>query len=92
MKTMPASVAHITKTRLYNFDPFKPHFYIVKMGLTGVYVIFLISAQNIDCEYSLEPPRRVLIIYVLSRNIKNIRFFFIWKCLIFGCEIFNILE
>ena len=48
----------ITKTYLYNFDPLKPHFYIVKLGLTGVYIIFLISAQNIDCGYSLEPPRR----------------------------------
>ena len=48
----------ITKTRLYNFDPLKPHFYTVKLGFTGVYNIFLISAQNIDCGYSLEPPRR----------------------------------
>ena len=48
----------ITKTNLYNFDPLKPHFYIVKLGFTGVYIIFLISAQNIDCGYSLEPPRR----------------------------------
>ena len=31
----------ITKTRLYNFEP---HFYIVKLGLTGVYIIFLITA------------------------------------------------
>ena len=50
--------AFITKTCLYNFDPLKPHFYIVKLGFTGVYVIFLISAQNINCGYSLEPPRR----------------------------------
>ena len=57
---MMASYNHIniTKTRLYNFDPLKPHFYIVKQGFTGVYIIFLISAQNIDCEYSLEPPQR----------------------------------
>ena len=48
----------ITKTYLYNFDPRKPHFYIVKLGFTGVYIIFLISGQNIDCGYSLEPPRR----------------------------------
>ena len=48
----------ITKTCLYNFDPLKPHFYIVKLGFTEVYIIFLISAQNIDCGYSLEPPRR----------------------------------
>ena len=31
----------ITKTRLYNYDPLKPHFYIVKLGFTGVYIIFL---------------------------------------------------
>ena len=37
------------KTYLYNFDPLKPHFYIVKLGFTGVYIIFLISVQNIDC-------------------------------------------
>ena len=30
----------ITKTRLYNFDPLQPHFYIVKLGFTGVYIIF----------------------------------------------------
>ena len=51
-------LCRITKTSLYNFDPLKPHFYIVKLGFTGVYIIFLISAQNIDCGYSLEPPRR----------------------------------
>ena len=49
---------NITKTYLYNFDPLKPHFYIVKLGFTGVYIIFLISAQTIDCGYSLEPPHR----------------------------------
>ena len=38
--------ADITKTCLYNFDPLKPHFYIVKLGFTGVYIIFLISAQK----------------------------------------------
>ena len=49
---------NITKTRLYKVDPLKPHFYIVKLGFTGVYVIFLISAKNIDCVYSLDPPHR----------------------------------
>ena len=39
----------ITKAYVYNFDPLKPDFYIVKLGFTGVYIIFLISAQNIDC-------------------------------------------
>ena len=46
------------KTYLYNFDSLKPHFYIVKLGFTGIYIIFLISVPNIDCGYSLEPPRR----------------------------------
>ena len=50
----------IMKTCLYNFDPLKLHFYIVKLGCTGVYIIFLISAQNIDCGYSLEPAEAVL--------------------------------
>ena len=34
------------KTDLYNFDPLKPHFYKVKLGPTGVYIIFLITAQK----------------------------------------------
>ena len=66
----------ITKTYLYNFDPFKPHFYIVKVGFTGVYIIYLISSQNIDCGYSLEPPRRggsnEYHNLCLNRNMKNI--------------------
>ena len=56
--SLVASAELITKTCLYNFDPLKPHFYIVKLGFTGVYIIFLISAQNIDCGYSLKPPHR----------------------------------
>ena len=31
---------------LYNFDPVKAHFYVVKLGFTGVYITFLISAQK----------------------------------------------
>ena len=38
----------ITKTCLYNFDPLKPHFYIVKLGFTGVYFIFLLLLKNIE--------------------------------------------
>ena len=37
---------YITKTCLYNFEPLKPHIYIVKLRFTGVYIIFLISAQK----------------------------------------------
>ena len=47
----------ITKTCLYNVDPFKPHFHIVKLGFTGYTLYFLFVLKNIDCGYSLEPPR-----------------------------------
>ena len=50
--------APITKTCLYNYDPLKPHFYIVKLGLQGYILFFLFLLKNIDCGYSLEPPRR----------------------------------
>ena len=39
-------IQSITKTCLYNFDPLKRHFYTVKLGFTGVNIIFLISAQK----------------------------------------------
>ena len=45
----------IRKTCPCNIYPHKPHFYIVKLGYAGVYLFLL---QNIDCGYSLEPPRR----------------------------------
>ena len=73
----------ITKTCLYNFDPLKPHFYIVKLGFTGVCIIFLISAQNIDCGYSLEPPHRggsnEYPQSMFCAEIWKISEFFIWK-------------
>ena len=36
----------ITKTYLYNVDHLKPHFHIVKLGFTGVYIIFLILLKK----------------------------------------------
>ena len=47
----------ITKTCLYNFDPLKPHFYIV-WGLQGYTLFFLFLLENINCRYSLEPPHQ----------------------------------
>ena len=35
---------YIMKLYLYNFDPLKPHFYIVKLAFTGVYIFFFIFA------------------------------------------------
>ena len=75
----------ITKTYLYNFDPLKPHFYIVKLGFTGVYIIFVISAQKhrlwvLVRTASTRRFKRVPTIYVLSRNMKNIRYFYLKNC------------
>ena len=75
-KTMSTSNLNITKTCLYNFDPLKPHFYIVKLELTGVYIIFLIFARK-----QIVGTRSI---YVLSRNMKNIRVFYL--------KFFHILE
>ena len=41
----------ITETYLYNFEPFKPNFYIVKLGFTGYTLFFLFLLKNIDCGY-----------------------------------------
>ena len=82
----------ITKTWLCNFDPLKPHFYIVKLGFTGVYIIFLIllkihrlwvlpeavltSTHNLCFEKKYEKYQNFL-----SENFP-----------FFGCKIFNIFE
>ena len=88
---IPKCVLCISKTYLYNFDPLKSHLYIVKLGFTGVYILFLISAQKhklwvLVRTASARRFQRVPTIYVLSRNMKNIRFF-IWKFSLY----FNIL-
>ena len=48
----------ITKTCPCNVYPLEPHFYIAKLGYARVYLFFLFLLKNIDCGYSLEPPRR----------------------------------
>ena len=37
---------YITKLRLYNFNPLKPHFYIVKLGFTGVNIFFILLKKH----------------------------------------------
>ena len=53
---LPSLLFTIMKTSSSNVYPLTPHFYIVKLGFTGVYIIFLFLLQNIDRGYSLEPP------------------------------------
>ena len=48
----------ITKTCIYNFDPLKPRFYLVKLRLTGYTLSCFFLVINIDCAYLSEPPRR----------------------------------
>ena len=74
------AVTVIRKTCPCNEYPLKPHFYIVKLGFAGVYLFFLFLLQNIDCGYSLEPPRRggsneYPQSMFCSKNKKNIKFF-----------------
>ena len=54
-KSIPSRIV-IRKTCPCDLYPLTPHFYIVKLGFTGVYIIFLFLLKNIDCGYSLEPP------------------------------------
>ena len=74
----------------------KSNFYIVKLGFTGVYIIFLISAQNIDCGHSLESLRQgdsneYLQSMFWAEIWKNIRFLS-ENFSVFGGAIFNIFE
>ena len=56
-ESLPQCSSLITKTSPCNEHPLTPHFYIVKLGFTGVYFVFLFLLRNIDCGYSLEPPQ-----------------------------------
>ena len=71
----------ITKTCQYNFDPLEPHLYMVKLGFTGVYIIFLFLLKNIDCRRggSNEYPQSMFWVEIW----KNIRIFYL-KSFIFG--------
>ena len=49
--------ANIMQTGPCNVHPFTRHFQIVKLGVIGVFIIFLFLLKNIDCGYLLEPPQ-----------------------------------
>ena len=57
------------------------------MGFTGVYIIFLFWAQNIDCGYSLEPPHQggsyEYPQLIFGAKIWKISGFFIWNFSVF---------
>ena len=48
-----------SRKHAYNMlTPLNPHFYVVKLWFQGYALFFLFLLKNIDCGYSLEPPRR----------------------------------
>ena len=63
------------------FDPLKPHFYIVKLGFTRVYIIFLISAQK---------HRLWVLVRTASSKTEKIQIKIIWIFSVFESEIFYI--
>ena len=73
----------------YNFDPLKPpRVYCKNWGLQGYTLFFLFLLKNIDCRYSLEPPRRGG-----SNEYPQSMFWAeIWKMLDFFPENFQFLE
>ena len=87
----------ITKTCLYKFDPLEPHFYTVKLGFTGVYIIFLISAQKhrlwiLVRIASARRFYRVSTIYVFEQIYEKYQSFLSENFPVFGGEIFYIFE
>ena len=80
MRACKLSNCIIRKTFPCNIYPLKPHFYIVTQGFAGVHLFFLSLLQNIDCGYSLEPPRRggsnVYPQSMFGAKIRKISFFF----------------
>ena len=90
-KNFESQTTDIRKTCPCNVYPLEPHFYIAKLGYAGVYLFFLFLLQNIDCGYSLEPPRRGgSNVYpqsmFASKNKKNNIHIFLMKCSIFTAE------
>ena len=83
------------KNMSIQFWRLKPHFYTVKLGFTGIYIIFL-AAQNIDCGYSLEPPRRggsnEYPQSMFWAEIWKISDIFTWKFSFLGGKIISIFE
>ena len=96
VRALTSRLIYITKTCLYNFDPLKPHFYTVKLGFTGVYISFYISAQNIDFGYSLERLAEAVLTSThnlcFEQKYKKYQNFYLKILKHFGGKIFNIFE
>ena len=81
-----------------NVNPLNLHFHLVKLGLTGIDIIFFLCLlENIDCGYSLEPPRRGETVLASTQNLcleqkcETYPNFYL-KIFIFGGNTFSIFE
>ena len=57
-------------THLCDLYPLVPHFYIVKLGLIGIYIIFLLLLLNIDCTNDLyfgQTKENIIFFYSLEK-------------------------
>ena len=76
---------YITKTCLYNFDPIKPYFYIVKLGFIGyIYYFPYFAKKKTGCGYSLK--RLVKAVLTSTHNLFLAE---IWKYQNFYQKIFS---
>ena len=89
---MHAIKVHSTKTYLYNFDPLKPHFYIVKLGFTGVYIILLISAQKHTLWVLVEAVLTSTYNLCNEQKYEKYHNFLSEKVSFFGGEMFSLFE
>ena len=82
------------KTYLYDFAPHspapasvKPHFHIVKLGFTGVYIIFfLFLLKNMDVEAVLTSTNNLCFEQTYEKKNQN---FYLKTFSFFGGEIFS---
>ena len=76
--------------------PLNPTIMKQNWGLQGYTLFFLFLLKNIDCGYSLEPPRRggsnEYSQSMFWAEIWKISEFFIWNFSVFGGEMFYIFE
>ena len=83
----------ITKTRLYNFDPLKSQFFTVKLGFTGVNIIFLILLKTIIVSTHYNRLAVAVLMNThnlyLRRHMKSIRIFFYLKVFLLWAQLFK---
>ena len=68
--------------------PPKPDFYIVKLGFTGIYIIFSYFFSKTRTQAVLTSTHNLC----FEQEYEKCHILFIWKFSFFGCKIFNIFK